>query len=914
MEKPALRLDQDDFFYQEAAIPVINDIVEFLRSVKAPKSKNLRYIWEYPIDPDVWFDLWEDDQYASYLVKIKLELVDFDESHPGWNIVGEAGFSESSDAVIDVVIQLRSDLISNSDIVNTIESELYNVVPHEMHHLTQNNQPFQRVSCPLTASAKSAGNFEYFTSSCEIPAFLIGFRGEAYKSGRPIEELIDVYLNNQLRAGKISNTDIKSIRNKWMGHIKWDKMENESVLREWLALALNEQNVLAVGMCFPFAYQKAEKWFEDHFTPGARGRSIKRHPDLNDKSKFKVVHGTVTNKWKNPPKPVVHGWVEMGDLVFDDQTKITKPNGIDKEVYYDTYQPEIYKEFTAEETILNCTMKGGEGPWDDDLLAQLQQRDEWLQEKVQRGKGKNKRILYHINKSPALPQPKMKHLQDWDPKAIDPDTGERTGDMVNIPGTDNWQRHWLDSPVKSGVFLTPNPVDIAMNHGRSGNVYAYRVPQWVIEKSGGIHRYDHGSEVLIPEKVWNEAAAEIEFLGKSMSRDQLWDQIGDSQYGRGKTRQATLPSWLTDKQMADWKAQKNKFNLDGLRATRHPEDVIKMLTHDERKRAIEAIEAKRKDQPREIEKGPNDKKGIVIPSYAYKLDKKDEELLMLLKKHLKETLLREYISEVLSESRLSGRTIQGVLALLESHANNTWIFFDTETTGFDPNSGQLTEIGAVAVDPKSWDADASILGEFNEKVKLDSDTLKTITQQSNNPEDVKGKSVQDLLSMTRYGERGKQYEDEQAVLGRFFEFISSFPNPMLVAQNAAFDMKFVNVRSGGKIPKYPVLDTQQLMQGYLIPLLKTQAKAEEGDPQARKLLNKLYVRKGNWGYYSASMGVVSKAYGISIDEWHNALADVKMMMKMYRSVVETIQKGMETDISKEQGKFLAYQRKRKKKR
>ena len=282
-------------------------------------------------------------------------------------------------------------------------------------------------------------------------------------------------------------------------------------------------------------------------------------------------------------------------------------------------------------------------------------------------------------------------------------------------------------------------------------------------------------------------------------------------------------------------------------------------------------------------------------------------------------LLRRYIRQcLLLESKLSGQTIEGVLNLLDGYANNTWIFFDTETTGFEPRSAQLTEIGAIAVDPNAWNTDASVLGEFNEKVKLDQETLDTIEAESSaEPESgskKKNMSVTDILSMTRYGERGKKYGDEKAVLDQFFEFISSFPNPLLVAQNAAFDMKFVNVRSGGKIPKYPVLDTQQLMQGYLIPLLKTQVKAEEGDPQARKLLNKLYVRKGNWGYHSASMGVVSKAYGISIDDWHNALADVKMMMEMYKNVVETIRKGMGTDISKEQGKFLARQRKRKKKR
>ena len=136
--------------------------------------------------------------------------------------------------------------------------------------------------------------------------------------------------------------------------------------KSWLK---NENDrVLAMGMCFPFAYEKAKEWFDAHI----------KHPDLNNKDKFKVVHGTITDKWEKPPKPVVHGWVEMGDMVFDDQTKHTKPDGVPKELYYDHYQPESKKEFTAMEAIINCAKYGGTGPWDDDLYAKLQQRDAWL--------------------------------------------------------------------------------------------------------------------------------------------------------------------------------------------------------------------------------------------------------------------------------------------------------------------------------------------------------------------------------------------------------------------------------------------------------------------------------------------------------------------------------------------------------
>jgi len=157
-----------------------------------------------------------------------------------------------------------------------------------------------------------------------------------------------------------------------------------NLLREYIRALLVEKDVLAIGMCFPFAHQKAVEWFEAHYEPPADPEDDgKKHPDLNNKDKFKVVHGTVTDKWKKPPKPVVHGWVEMGDLVFDDQTKITKPNGVDKEFYYDMFQPVPSKEFTAEEAINNCIMYGGEGPWDEDLYTQLQKRDAWLKEGVE---------------------------------------------------------------------------------------------------------------------------------------------------------------------------------------------------------------------------------------------------------------------------------------------------------------------------------------------------------------------------------------------------------------------------------------------------------------------------------------------------------------------------------------------------
>jgi len=127
---------------------------------------------------------------------------------------------------------------------------------------------------------------------------------------------------------------------------------------------------------------------------------------------------------------------------------------------------------------------------------------------------KAKRTLYHVGRRPARPVPKMKWIEDW---------GDWSADSpISREADREWKRYWLEQPVESGVFFTSNPVGISMNHGVPGHAYAYKIPEWVIKKSGGIHRYDWGTELLIPEEVWNEAGNEIEFLGKSMDEKEIY--------------------------------------------------------------------------------------------------------------------------------------------------------------------------------------------------------------------------------------------------------------------------------------------------------------------------------------------------------------------------------------------------------
>jgi len=276
--------------------------------------------------------------------------------------------------------------------------------------------------------------------------------------------------------------------------------------------------------------------------------------------------------------------------------------------------------------------------------------------------------------------------------------------------------------------------------------------------------------------------------------------------------------------------------------------------------------------------------------------------------------LRYQIRESLIESRYFGMSVSDILSYLEGFGNNTWIFFDTETTGLpqDVHTGQITEIAAVAVNPKNWNEEAEVLGQFNEKIALNPETLATMERQQANPESRPENSrvwtIEKALEKTRYHEWERDFKDEQDVIKEFIEFVQSFPGPVLVAQNASFDMKWIFTRAETEMTRYPVIDTMRIMQLFLIPLLRTLRDPPHEDIEAAELLSKL--KRGR--RYSSSMGVVAGAYGISTENWHSALADVQMLMDLLEHVVQTLRSGIDVDIRPEHSSSAAYQSRQKK--
>ncbi len=243
-----------------------------------------------------------------------------------------------------------------------------------------------------------------------------------------------------------------------------------------------------------------------------------------------------------------------------------------------------------------------------------------------------------------------------------------------------------------------------------------------------------------------------------------------------------------------------------------------------------------------------------------------------------------------------GKKPQEVLDMLEEYGDRVWIFFDTETTGLRAKREQLTEIAAIAVDPNSWLDNAQIMDTFHVKIKLTDDLKARLNDLSSDQrkdwekQNAKSwkplKEPQDILRMTQYGDKDMKPVEQSQALEQFREFIAGFNNPIIVAQNATFDMSFINTLSDQPLPRYKVIDTLQLLDHQIHPVLNilSLGRFEPFDVKVQKRANDiLKIMKS-----SSSLGKVADAYGISAQNWHRAIDDVKMMMNVYKKIVDTL--------------------------
>ena len=122
---------------------------------------------------------------------------------------------------VQIEVQLRPGIMIDAELLVILEAELANVIAHELHHLTQDGGPLERPNCLSLPITEGNSYFDYFTSACEVPAFLVGFRAEASRTGIPVQKLISGYLNNQAAANLISDQEAEEITARWSSHSLW---------------------------------------------------------------------------------------------------------------------------------------------------------------------------------------------------------------------------------------------------------------------------------------------------------------------------------------------------------------------------------------------------------------------------------------------------------------------------------------------------------------------------------------------------------------------------------------------------------------------------------------------------------------------------------------------------------------------
>lgn len=252
-------------------------------------------------------------------------------------------------------------------------------------------------------------------------------------------------------------------------------------------------------------------------------------------------------------------------------------------------------------------------------------------------------------------------------------------------------------------------------------------------------------------------------------------------------------------------------------------------------------------------------------------------------------------SSKLNENKMWYKTIPEILSWIELKSENTWAWLDTETTGLpsDDHEVQLTQVSAIATKYNFHSNTFKELDSYDKKIKLTDVSLQSMKDPTSR--------IKKVLTFNHYGQKGIKYNEEGETLQDFFTWLKKFNNPMLVIQNAIFDMRYLNTRNPVVKFDNEVIDTKMIIQLYYLPLLQ---KLAETDPKYKEMVSKIGTSERDNGLISSSMSKIGPALNINMSGYHDALSDCKLIINIFTLIIDLLKDHQNEDITKYQSERI----------
>lgn len=256
------------------------------------------------------------------------------------------------------------------------------------------------------------------------------------------------------------------------------------------------------------------------------------------------------------------------------------------------------------------------------------------------------------------------------------------------------------------------------------------------------------------------------------------------------------------------------------------------------------------------------------------------------------------------EMKISKLPKNNLLEFFRTRVNNTFVIFDTETTGLNRSTAngdinQLTQISAIAAKLDVESFKFNELGRFNIKIKLNEEIANIVKNEPDAPEDKESEEYKNWLMGTKKGilvynhydlVNSESYEEERKALEDFDRFLKNYNDVTLIAHNAPFDLRWIQFHELFIESTDEIIDTYDFFKNFFFPKLHELAAQEE---TYKKLYDKFPVK--DTGQKSRSLKDLVVGFHNEVNQLqsklvnaHNAVVDCEMTMAVLEHGLQLI--------------------------